>query len=209
MSESDRRLALVKDLGRVLVKTGALRFGAFTLRDGKHTSYYVDLKSVPSFPSVFRKTIETYIWLLTERVGLKAFAAASGIPVGGLTFASVVAYELKKPLVYIRKGRIPGEAGRQVVGVVSPGMKVVILDDLVRTGSSIVRATDSIRREGGVVTDAVVLIDRLEGARQALSAHGVLLHALTEITELCDLLCEMQVIGEEQRASIYQQLKKA
>lgn len=191
------------------MKINALRFGAFVLKGGKRTSYYVDLRSVPSFPGVFQKTVEAYTWLLTERIGLKSFAALGGIPVAGLTFASAVAYALNKPLVYVRKGRKPDVAGKQVEGVVSPGMRVVVLDDLVRTGASIIGAAHAIRSDGGVVTDAIVLIDRLEGGRQALSAHGVELHPLTEITELSDLLCDMQVIGEEQRASIYQQLSKA
>lgn len=203
---SKRRQELVRDLGRVLVKTKALRFGTYTLSSGRLSSYYVDLRAAPSFPGVFRKIVQAYVELLREEVGLDRLEAIGGVPMSGLAFAAAVAYELHKPLLYVRREPKLHGTARMVEGVLKPGMKVLVLDDLVTTGSSIGKAAQAIRSGGGTVEDAAVLIDRMEGGRKSLAELNVRLSALTTIAELADLLFDMGVIGEPQRGAIYAQV---
>lgn len=200
------RAELVRDLGRILLKTGALQFGTFKLSSGKLSSYYIDLRLVPSYPGVFRKVISAYIGLIRNEVGSRRVDAVAGIPTAGLPYASVVAYTLRKPLVYVRREEKAHGAQRLIEGTLSPGWRVAILDDLITTGSTIIKVADVVRREGGVVQDAVVLIDRREGGAERLKEAGIRLTSLTAIDELTQLLYEADLIDEEQRRAILQQL---
>jgi orotate phosphoribosyltransferase len=94
-----------------------------------------------------------------------------------------------------------------IEGVVTPGRKLTLLDDLVTTGSSLIGAAEAVRAEGGVVEDAVVLIDRLEGGAEKLRRKGISLHSLSTILELAELLSEMQAIGEDQVLAIRAQVR--
>jgi orotate phosphoribosyltransferase len=82
------------------------------------------------------------------------------------------------------------------------------MDDLVTTGLSLQKAAKAIMAEGGVVTDAVVLIDRQEGGREKLAKTGVRLHALLNITEIVSTLHELGTIDEDQLKTILKQVKK-
>jgi len=189
------------------MKSGALKFGKFTLTSGKVSSYYIDLRLVPSDVGLFRKVIQAYTALINEMLGLDHFDVLAAVPTAGLTFASALAYSIGKPLIYIRSGERTHGAGKMVEGLLRPGHTVLLLDDLITTGTSLLRATKIIRAEGGVVEDAVVLIDRMEGGESALASVNVKVHALAKITELAALLRDLQVIGEEEAQAIDLQVR--
>src|SRR5712691_10075518 len=67
-----------------LVETGGLQFGRFTLSSGKASSYYIDLRRIPSFPRVYKKVVRAYR-LLVREVGAESFDVVAGIATSGLT----------------------------------------------------------------------------------------------------------------------------
>jgi orotate phosphoribosyltransferase len=207
LSWDKRRSELIRELGRVLVRIGALQFGAFTLTSGKMSSYYIDLRIVPSLPGVFKRITDAFIEAIKNMIGLERIDAIGGIPTAGLTYATAVAYNLEKPLLYVRKEPREHGAKKRVEGILRPGWRVLVLDDLITSGNSILRTSEAIRCEGGVVEDALVLIDRMEGGRERLLTSNINLKALTKITELADLLYGMNIIGEDQRKAIYGMVK--
>ncbi len=208
LSWDSRRLELIKELGRVLVKIGALKFGTFTLTSGKMSSYYIDLRIVPSLPEVFKRITDIFIDAIKNMVNLDRIDAISGIPTAGLTYSTVIAYKLEKPLLYVRKELREHGTQKRVEGLLRPGWRVLIIDDLITTGNSILKAAEAIRNEGGLVEDALVLIDRMEGGKEKLATSNIKLKALAKITELADLLYDMSVIEEDQRKAIYSMVKK-
>ncbi len=182
----------VKGLAEGLIKIGALQFGAFTLPDGSESSYFINLRGLPSYPGVYKLVVNTMSSLVASKS--PRADALCGIPITGLTIASPVAIALGKPLAYTRMARQAGD--RVVEGEMRPGWKVVMLDDLATSGKTILSSAKAVEQEGGEVTQAVVLIDRLEGAREALSKKGIALHAFTDMMELADTLYSMELITE-------------
>lgn len=205
-SGADTRKKMVDELAMVLLKVKALQTGTFTLASGKLSSYYIDLRSVPSFPGAYRYVIDCYLELIRNDVGLSTFDAIAGIPTAGLVFSSPVALQLEKPMIYVRKEE--KEYGRQkrIEGSIKPGWKILVMDDLITTGHSILSAVDAIRGEGGEVEDIAVLIDRLEGGRANLRKAGVKLHSLTDVAEMVKTLHAEEAITDEEMQAITRQI---
>lgn len=156
------------EMANILFKIDAIKFGVFKLSSGKASPYYVDLRVIPSFPDAFREICDFYAEYINNEIGVKNFDRMAGVPLTGIIFASQVAYNLKKPFIYVRKGvRMHGRE-RRVEGVLVSGERVLLIDDLVTTGLTIKKSADAVRAEGGVVTDAVVFLDREEGGKQVL-----------------------------------------
>jgi orotate phosphoribosyltransferase len=208
MSSKEKSEAVKIEICRILNKIGALQFGTFKLTSGKISPYYIDLRIVPSFPDVLQKVCNFYTNFIRDDIGMNAFNRVAGIPVAGIPFASIIAHSLKKPFIYIRKGiRLHGRQ-RRIEGILSPGDRVLLIDDLITTGLSLRKAAKAIMAEGGVVTDAVVLLDREEGGREKLMKNGIKLHALLKISEVAKKLYEIEAINEEQLKTILKQIKK-
>jgi orotate phosphoribosyltransferase len=206
---SDRKTSesVKTEICRILNRIGAFKFGAFRLTSGKMSPYYIDLRIVPSFPDAFREICGFYADFIIDKVGTKSFERVAGIPVAGIPFASLIAYDLKKPFLYIRKGARRHGRERRIEGIIAPGNRILLVDDLVTTGLSLQSAAKTIVAEGGLVTDAVVLLDRQEGGKERLAKSGINVHALVSITEIANTLHELGTIDEEQLRTIVRQIK--
>ena len=88
-------------VAELLKRIGAVKFGEFVLSSGKKSNVYVDLRKLPSYPEAFREIV----WAMAERAGKIDFDLLCGVAVGGLPLATAVAYEMGKPLIYVRKER--------------------------------------------------------------------------------------------------------
>src|SRR3989304_4087372 len=183
------------DFCRVLVKTGALKFGLFTLSGGKLSPYYLDLRILPSFPDAFQKSVELLVENAKKIVGVDKIA---GIPTGGLPWASVLAFSLSKPLVYTRNDVKTHGRERKVEGVLSPGDRVLLIDDVITTGKNTTTPLQSLRGEGGAVEHALVVLDGEGGGESHLEASGVELHSVVRISEVAQKLLDMDAITKTQ-----------
>ncbi len=196
------------EMAKILIKIDALKFGIFKLTSGKNSPYYVDLRIVPSFPDAFTEICNFYTEQIANQIGLKNFDRIAGVPIAGMPFASQIAYSLKKPFLYVRKGQRRHGRQRRVEGILVSGDRVLLIDDLVTTGLSLRKAAEAIRAEGGVVTQAVAFLDREEGGREKLAKEGIQLHSLMKIDEVAKILYETDSIDEESYKTITKQIKK-
>jgi orotate phosphoribosyltransferase len=195
-------------MANIIFKLDAIEFGVFKLSSGKVSPYYVDLRVIPSFPDAFREVCGFYAEYIASQIGAKSFDRIAGVPLTGIIFASQVAYNLKKPFLYVRKGvRLHGRE-RRVEGILVSGDRVLLIDDLVTTGLTLRKAAEAVRAEGGVVTDAVVFLDREEGARQQLGKSGISLHSMLKISEIANVLYDSGVMDQESLKTILKQVKK-
>ncbi|UCB61447.1 MAG: orotate phosphoribosyltransferase [Candidatus Bathyarchaeota archaeon] len=202
------REVVKEQLCKILYKIGALKFGTFKLTSGKISPYYIDLRVVPSFPDAFRRICDLYIQLIKDRIGTENFKRIAGIPTAGMPFASVVAYQLNKPFLYPRPSERTHGRERKVEGILVAGDKVLLLDDLVTAGTSLLKAASAIRAEGGVINDAVVLIYREEGGEGKLAKKSIKLHYLLKAGEAANALHSIGAITDMEMKTILKQRKE-
>ena len=124
-----------------------------------------------------------------------------------MPFASQIAYNLKKPFLYVRKGIRKHGRQRRVEGILVSGDRVLLIDDLITTGLNLKKAAEAIRAEGGVVTEVVALLDREEGGKAKLEKSGLKVHTLLQIREVANTLYELGAIDEESFKTILAQIK--
>ena len=187
-----------------LLKSNSLRFGVFTLASGKQSAYYIDLRVLPSFPGYFRLGINALKDKVAEKIG--QFDTFASVPSSGLVFGSALAYEMNKPFIYVRKESKAYGTNKMIEGFLEQGSKVIIVDDVATTGTSVSSAVEILRANGGVVEDVVALVDRHEGAEDKLKKMGVKLSAVTGINDIVNALYKAGLIDENALASVQKQM---
>jgi len=179
-----------------LHQKGIIRFGEFTLASGKKSSYYVDLRMIPSFPHQFRRMIKHLQNTISEEIGLDNFDAIASVPTGGLVIASALALETIKPLVYVRSQAKSYGTGKLVEGLITEGMRILVVDDVATTGGSVINGIKELRKAGAITSDTYVIVNRLEGARESLEQENVRLHHMLDILSITKTLADARLIDK-------------
>jgi|TARA_B110000014_G_scaffold154390_1_gene108173 orotate phosphoribosyltransferase len=200
-------MGFVKEFATFLYEKRIIRFGDFTLASGKKSPYYIDLRLLPSFPHEYRKMIKGLQNLIAEDIGFESFHSLVSVPTGGLVVAASLATEIVKPLIYVRKQAKEHGTGKAVEGVTCQDMKLLMIEDVVTSGGSVINAIKSIKEEKMVVTDACAVVDRMEGATEALLAEGIKLHSLLTINDITQSLFEQKLITEDVLKQVRDRIK--
>ena len=201
-------MEFVKEFVTFLHQKEIIKFGDFTLASGKSSSYYVDLRLVPSYPREFRMMTKYLENQITEDIGLDNFESIVSVPTGGLVIASALAIETVKPLIYVRSKPKDYGTSKSVEGKIHDGMKVVMIDDVATTGGSVVNAIKSLTEVNVPVKDAYVIVDRMEGATESLEGLGVKMHSILNILQITEILYEQKMIGIEILEKVKKQISK-
>jgi len=172
---------------RQLLRERSLRRGDFTLASGAHSTYYIDARLT---------TMSGPGQLLLGRVGLEALDAAGWRPaaLGGLTLgADPVAYAIAHAAAAagraldaftVRKEAKGHGTGRLIEGPFPSGADVVVVEDVVTTGGSALKAIAAVEQAGGRVLGVLAVVERDPDGRRRLADAGFDLRALMTAAEL-------------------------
>ena len=177
---------------------GCVQFGEFTLASGRQSPVYLDLRRLAGDPALLRQAAAAYVTLLAPL----HFDRLAAVPYAALTIGTAVALASDKPLVYPRKEAKSYGTGQTVEGPFAPGEQVAVIEDLVTSGGSVLRAVETLRSAGLQVADVVVLIDREQGGPENLAAAGCRLHAALTMTQVVDTLAAVDRLSTEQVATV-------
>lgn len=173
-------------LDRLLLARSVKR-GHFILASGRSSPFYVDARLT---------TMSAEGLTLIGRIGLATIRAQNwpAAAIGGLTMgADPVAYAISQtsaghPPVLdafsVRKEAKAHGTGRRVEGNLAPGSAVVVVEDVITTGGSALKAIEALLEEGARVLGVLAVVDREEGGRAAIEAAGYAVVALTTSTRL-------------------------
>ena len=168
----------------------------FTWASGWKSPFYCDNRKTLSFPA-----LRTRVKLGLAKLILDEFPEAdivAGVATGAIAQGALVAEELAKPFVYVRPKAKDHGMGNQIEGDVFPGAKVVVVEDLVSTGLSSLRAVDALRAAGVEVVGMVASFTYGFGvAAEAFENAGVKLITLTNYEAVVEAAKETNYISEE------------
>ncbi len=158
----------------------------FTLVSGRRSNYYFNCKPTTLDPEGMN-LIGEILFSMLEKTDV---TAAGGLTLGADPIAnavSVISFQKGRPIksFIVRKDVKDHGVRKSIEGSVSPGERVVVLDDVITTGGSTITAIRQAREAGLIVERAVVLIDREEeNGRQNIEAEGVTVDAILTRTEI-------------------------
>jgi orotate phosphoribosyltransferase/uridine monophosphate synthetase len=134
------------------------------------------------------------------------FDLIAGVPIGGLHVATALALQMRVPLIYARTDPLALVGERtHIEGIYRPGQTVLVVDDLTTGGGSLIDTAEALRHQGLFVRDALVLVNREQGAARRLHEAGVRLHPILTLEVLLTYLHEQGHVPEAdyQRAISY------
>jgi len=183
-----------KKVAKALCDANVIKFGSFTLSSGRTSPVYVDIRILPSTPSAFQTIADE---LAKAVKGIDASIVA-GAETAGIPLAAAIALKNKMPMIYVRKR--PKQYGTisMIEGVLEQNDKVVLVDDMATDGRSKIIFIDGIRAAGGKVEDAIIVLDREQGAKETMKQMGVNLHSLITLREILEYMKEEGTIDDSQ-----------
>ena len=158
-----------------IFKGRAVFFGQFTLASGKQSSYYINSKKA-IFNAEATWLLGDVLYQMTQDMNLQAIG---GPEVGAIPIACAAAMRYHErgrniEAFYVRKQTKTHGTQEMVEGVVRAGDRVAIVDDVLTTGGSVSQAIQEVERMGAEIAAVLCIVDRLQGAREALARFSFL-----------------------------------
>jgi orotate phosphoribosyltransferase len=199
-------------IARALFDLGGIRFGAFTLGEtAKDSPVYVNPRVLFAKPVLLKRVAEVIeaeirAGQTRRRPRFDRFSLVAGVPFGGLQLALAYALHTDTSLVYVHPGR-PGANAHTIEGTFVEDDHVLILDDLMTGGSSIMRPAEYLQEYNLAVSDAIVLIDREQGGVERLRQHGYHVTSILTLRQMVTYLYESGLIEKAQHRRVMEYLE--
>jgi uridine monophosphate synthetase len=183
-----------RDLILQLYDVGCIIFGQHVQASGATFPYYIDLRKIISNPQLFHQVLGAYADILKEI----EFERIAGIPYGSLPTATGLSLNLGKPMIFPRKEVKAHGTRRLIEGHYREGEKVVVVDDILISGKSVMEGAAKLQSVGLKIEDIVVFIDHEGGVKDKLEQNGYRGHAVLTLSEIAETLYEAGRLNLEQ-----------
>ncbi|WP_214710575.1 MULTISPECIES: orotate phosphoribosyltransferase [unclassified Exiguobacterium] len=171
----------------------------YTWSSGMKSPIYCDNRLTLSYPDVRNLIIDA----LVEAIRPLNADVIAGTATAGIPHATLVADRLGLPLVYVRSSAKGHGKGNQIEGRFEPGARVVVIEDLLSTGSSSIEAAKAIQKAGGeVIKIQAIFSYSLSRLHINLLDSGFTAHALITLLDVLEVAVKKRIISKEEAATL-------
>ena len=171
----------------------------FTWASGWHSPFYCDNRKALSFPEVRTLVRDSLCNVITR--DFPDFDVIAGVATGAIAQGALVADRMGKPFVYVRSAPKDHGLANLIEGYLEPGSRVMVVEDLVSTGLSSLKAVEAIRNAGCEVVGMVASFTYgFPVAEEAFAAAGVKLITLTDYEHVVEEAAKTGYIKEEEKS---------
>lgn len=192
-------MTLANDIARDLLKIKAVYLKPeepFTWASGIKSPIYTDNRVTLAYPET--RTLIENGFVEKIRAEFPDVEVIAGTATAGIPHGAIIADKMNLPFAYIRSKPKDHGAGNQIEGRVAPGQKMVVIEDLISTGGSVLDAIGAAKREGAdVIGAAAIFTYELPKADNNFADAGVKLVTLSNYTELIHLAEQEGYINAE------------
>lgn len=169
----------------------------FTWTSGIQSPIYCDNRMTISYPEVRELIAEGFAALIRE--SFPQTEVIAGAATGGIPHAAWAAQKLNLPMIYVRdKAKGHGKQNK-IEGLLLPGQKTVVIEDLISTGGSSIKVAEAVREAGGEALGvAAIFTYQLDKAAQGFAAAGIPLHTLSNYEALLQVAVRTGKLREDQ-----------
>jgi orotate phosphoribosyltransferase len=162
-----------RDRLKELILARAVSFGRFVLASGQESSYYINSKKF-LFNSEAVSLLGDVLWEMTKDLNVQA---VGGLEVGAIPMATAAVlryHDNGRPLegFFVRKQTKDHGSRDRIEGLVRPGDRVAMVDDVLTTGESVAQAIAEVEKIGAEVAIVICIVDRLQGAGERLAKYN-------------------------------------
>jgi orotate phosphoribosyltransferase len=175
-------------VARALLKIGAVGFTPqkpITFKSGIVSPVYVDNRRLPYYPQQWQIVITGFQHCI--ETAQMQFDVLAGVAVGGVPHSSALGYLMQRPSVFVRKEAKEHGKGQRIEGGEVDGKRVLLIEDLVTTGSSSLSGIEALREAGAVVDTLLAIVSYgFDEARENFEKSNVNLYTLTDFSTILD-----------------------
>lgn len=184
-------------ISEALLETNAVQLNVknpFTFVSGIKSPIYCDNRYIIGFPKYRKIIVNAFIDILKN----KDFDIIAGTATAGIPWASFIANELDKPLCYIRAGKKEHGKGKQIEGAECKGKKLILIEDLISTGLSSIKAFEAAKEEGAIGLEIISIFSyEFEKASKNFENAKIKFSSLSDFSTLIKIAKDKKFISEE------------
>jgi orotate phosphoribosyltransferase len=198
-------------IAKYLLETEAVKFNPenpFTWASGIKSPIYCDNRVLLSFPDVRSSIIDSFVEAIKNNY--PEVEAISGVATAGIAHGALIADRMSIPYSYVRPEPKKHGMKNQIEGKLIPGSKVVVIEDLVSTGGSSLKAVAALREAGADVLGLVSIFTYgFNKATRAFEDANCKYVPLANLDELIETALEMNYLSSDQISTVKEMLGKA
>lgn len=157
-----------KDFINEFIKKKIIKYGDFTLKSGKKSNIYIDMRSIISYPTLL-KNLTTYI---AKKEKKRPYTIICGVPYGAISLATAFSLETNIKSIFIRKEKKEYGTKKQIEGHFTKYEEILLIEDVITSGQSILETIQIIERNNLKIGKILTFIDREAGGVKMLREKG-------------------------------------
>jgi len=196
-------LNIASQVAGALYRSGCLKFGAFRIKSGALSPYYIDLACLLSSPKELCEIAEVAASEIKKIMKEEKIDKLASIELKGALILPSIACKVDLPCTVVRKEeKAYGVTGRIAGAEVVKGENILFFDDVISEGLSKLEGIKPLEELGTHIKNVMVVVDREQGGKENLERVGYKVHALATISELVRCLLKSSYITKGHADSV-------